>query len=616
MVGDRVADFCLVQPPNPVLSDPTTRWPLGLAYLEAMLLRASAKVTLADLRDKEIDVGLIPDAPIVGITATTGEIISAKKIANLVKKRNPKTVTVVGGTHATYLPDDCLGYFDLVVVGEAEYTVEAILKGEYAGPLITGKPVGDLDALPLPMRHPFSFSETLFEGAGYGKGPKTTSIITSRGCPFSCAFCQEKPRPVRFRSPKNVAEELKEIVDKWDCHHFRFEDDSFTLKPERVFEICHLLEPLRVHWRCHTRSDLFDREMARAMRLAGCDEVGFGVESTDQHVLNIVNKEETLEEHIKAIRIAEDSGIKAKAFFMTGLPGETDEIVDLTCRFLERAQPSKVILSRFTPYPGSQIWANADKYNVAWIDPDFNHYWNFPESTTVTYLEPARDFENVGRCQMCIDKMNRRYDELHHLLWSGSWTSQEANRQREQLKRYLAWVGKEGNVEGPTRIDTMVQHQQVARMEWLKEHCMGTVLEVGCNFGIVLAWCQGQAGVDTNPANVELARILAPRRQFVEGNALSLPYPDNAFDTVMLPDILEHLFWADVPLALRETRRVARRKILITVPDGETASSIAISFKHAWLATPENVEAIAREFPNANLTLERKEGFILIEVRK
>ncbi|GAH20951.1 unnamed protein product, partial [marine sediment metagenome] len=390
MVGDRVADFCLVQPPNPVLSDPTTRWPLGLAYLEAMLLRASAKVTLADLRDKEIDVGLIPDAPIVGITATTGEIISAKKIANLVKKRNPKTVTVVGGTHATYLPDDCLGYFDLVVVGEAEYTVEAILKGEYAGPLITGKPVGDLDALPLPMRHPFSFSETLFEGAGYGKGPKTTSIITSRGCPFSCAFCQEKPRPVRFRSPKNVAEELKEIVDKWDCHHFRFEDDSFTLKPERVFEICHLLEPLRVHWRCHTRSDLFDREMARAMRLAGCDEVGFGVESADQHVLNIVNKKETLEEHIKAIRIAEDSGIKAKAFFMTGLPGETDEIVDLTRRFLERAQPSKVILSRFTPYPGSQIWANADKYNVAWIDPDFNHYWNFPESTTVTYLEPAR----------------------------------------------------------------------------------------------------------------------------------------------------------------------------------------------------------------------------------
>ncbi|GAH95925.1 unnamed protein product, partial [marine sediment metagenome] len=77
-----------------------------------MLLRASAKVAVADLRSKEIDVGLIPDAPIVGITATTGEIISAKKIANLVKKRNPKTATVVGGAHATYLPDDCLGYFD------------------------------------------------------------------------------------------------------------------------------------------------------------------------------------------------------------------------------------------------------------------------------------------------------------------------------------------------------------------------------------------------------------------------------------------------------------------------------------------------------------------------
>lgn len=413
-------DIVLVQPPNPILSDPTTRWPLGLSYLEAVLLKDGVKVAIADLRDKEVDMSLIPEAPVVGITATTGEIGMAKEIARLVKERNPKTITIIGGAHATYLPYDCSEDFDMVVTGDGEKIILDIADRKITRQL---EPI-DLDSLPFPTRHPFSFSDTLFEGTGYGKGPITTSIITSRGCPYTCAFCQEKPRPVRFRSPENVAEEIKEIIEKWDCHHFRFEDDNFTLKPGRFFEICRLLEPLKVHWRCHSRSDLFDREMARAMRLAGCDEVGFGVESADQRVSDIVNKKETLEQHIKAIRIAEDSGIKTKAFFMTGLPGETDEIVSLTKSFLERAQPSKIILSRFTPYPGSDVWANPAKYGVAWIDPEFSHYWNFPHSTTITYLDTVHDFENVGRCQMCIEKMNRRYEQLHKLLWSGEWNEQ------------------------------------------------------------------------------------------------------------------------------------------------------------------------------------------------
>lgn len=604
-----MVDIVLVQPPNLQLSDPTTRWPLGLAYLEAALLKAGVKVAIADLRDKEIDLALIPEAPMVGITATTGEILAAMKIASLVKGRNPETVTVIGGAHATYLPEACgdlcgLLFLDIIVVGEAEQAIVDLVKNTNRGITVYPAPVADLDMLPFPSRHSFSFSDTLFEGAGYGRGPMATSIITSRGCPFSCAFCQEKPRPVRFRSPENVAGEIKQIRDKWNCSHFRLEDDSFTLEPERVLDICHLLEPLKVHWKCHTRSDLFDRDMARAMRLAGCDEVGFGVESADQRVLDIVNKKETIEEHIRAIRIAEESGIKAKAFFMTGLPGETDETINLTRDFLERAQPSKIILSRFTPYPGSDVWANPAKYGVAWIDPDFSHYWNFPQATTITYGDTPAEV------------LNKRYNQLYELLWSGEWTSQEAKRQREQLQRYLSWVEKEGNVEGPTRIDTMIKPNQVARMGWLKERCIGTVLEIGCNFGIILAWCQGQVGVDLNPHNIALARILAPKRKFLVADARNLPFRDGEFDTVMLPDILEHLFWSDVPQALKEASRIAQRKVLITVPDGEADTPEATSFKHTYLATPEKVQAIGDQFNSKNIIIERKEGFILMEVIK
>jgi len=214
---------------------------------------------------------------------------------------------------------------------------------------------------------------------------------------------------MRFRSPENVVEEIKQIQRDWSCHCFRFEDDSFTLRPERVIEICRFLEPLKVHWRCHTRSDLFNKDMAQAMRLARCNEVGFGVESADQRVLDKINKKETVEEHIRAIRVAEDNGIKAKAFFMAGLPSEGDDIIDITRDFLVKAQPSKVILSRFTPYPGSDIYASPEKYDVAWRDDDFQNYWNFPLYSTVAYHNTP------------VEILDKRYKALYELLWSSEW---------------------------------------------------------------------------------------------------------------------------------------------------------------------------------------------------
>lgn len=399
-------DIVLVQPPNPVLFDPTTRWPLGLAYLEAVLLKQGYKVAVADLRDKGEDVDLIPPAPVIGFTATTGEIESAKRMATMVKERDPSTWTEIGGAHATHLPEDCLSYFDVVVAGEGE---DAMLSfgGKRNGAI--GIPVPDLDTLPFPARHPFSFSATLFQGAGYGKGPKATSIITARGCPFTCAFCQTEARPVRFRSPENVVEEIQRVQRDWDCHHFRFEDDTFTLKHDRVLAICRLLEPLNIHWRCHTRSAVFSVDLAKAMKAGGCVEVGFGVESADDQVLAIVNKRERVDEHVRAIAMCNEAGMVSKAFFITGLPRETDGILGLTRAFLERAQPTKVILSRFTPYPGSDVWAHPEKYGVKWIDPDFSHFWNFPSRTTVTYEDASAEV------------LERRYRTLLDLLWSSEW---------------------------------------------------------------------------------------------------------------------------------------------------------------------------------------------------
>jgi len=194
--------------------------------------------------------------------------------------------------------------------------------------------------------------------------------------------------------------------------------------------------------------------------------------------------------------------------------------------------------------------------------------------------------------------------------------SREAKRQCEQLDRYLKWVSEEGGGEGPTHLDTWFKPHQQNRLRWLKKHCVGTVMELGCNYGYVLAYCGGQVGVDWNQKSIELARILNPAKEFVIANIRNLPFPDMYVDTVMASDVLEHIPWENIPQALKQAKRLARHKILITVPDGETDSADAICFKHRWLATPERVQAITKEFTNEKVTIERKGGFILMEVKK
>lgn len=193
--------------------------------------------------------------------------------------------------------------------------------------------------------------------------------------------------------------------------------------------------------------------------------------------------------------------------------------------------------------------------------------------------------------------------------------AEEARRQREQLDRYLKWFSEEGGSEGPTHLSTWFKSHQQYRLNWLKKHCVGTIMELGTCYGYVLAYCGGKIGVDWNQQSIALARILNPTKEFVEADIRNLPFPDSYADTVMACDVLEHLPWDDVSKALREARRVAKQRVLITIPDERNIPD-STCFKHLWLATSEKVKAIAREFPSDKVTVGRKYGFILMEVRK
>lgn len=403
-------DIVLVLPPNQVLSDPTSHTPLGPGYLEAVLVKAGYNVGITDLRDKRLETSLIPRAPVIGISATTGEIDMAKQIARELKERDPKVLTVIGGPHATYLPSGCLD-FDIVVIGEAESVIAEIASGKRTNSgLVFASATLNLDSLPFPTRHPWSFSTTLLEGGGYGTGPLATGILTSRGCPMKCCYCREEAGLVRFRSPENVVDEVKQIQEKWNCHNFRFEDDNLTLNKKRALRLFELLEPLNIHWRAHTRANLWDNELAESAKRAGCREIGFGFEAATDYILQLIRKDETVDQYREAVRVTKRHGITCKAFWVASLPGETWLTIADIQKFMLEEKPDKWIVSRLCPYPGSDIWKRPEQYGIKWLDRNFSHYWNFWDEAMVEY-------EDVSK-----HELNEHYQHLF------AWLSKEFPR--------------------------------------------------------------------------------------------------------------------------------------------------------------------------------------------
>lgn len=196
-------------------------------------------------------------------------------------------------------------------------------------------------------------------------------------------------------------------------------------------------------------------------------------------------------------------------------------------------------------------------------------------------------------------------------------------RQEKQLKAYLEWQEKEGDEELPVQLTTLMAPHQRARLDWLRNNVTGEVLEVGTNYGLVLCYVkdpniQGHAGIDINPKNITLAKILAPNVDFRVGDAKKLEFEDNSFDTVMLPEVLEHLLWPnEVEQAIKEALRVARQRILITVPDGRRDTPDATNFKHGWLADAEHERQIMKWLHEGKSqpSMIFQQGFCLISAR-
>lgn len=361
----------LINLPQPNSLDDKLDPPLGLMYIAAVLRERNIPCKITDLcfiprANWKEAVGY---ADIYGMTVYSASLYLAKEVSVIAKENNPAGKVIVGGPHPTSLPEETLEFFDHVVKGEGEYALFHLTKSIVEEPQIE-----NLDLLPLPARDLVDiprYTRRVF-------GEKATSITTSRGCPYSCAFCCKDVFGHRVRnfSIDRIMEEIESITSNYGIRAFQFYDDTFTLNRDRFYPLCRELEKLRIVFRCNgnTRHDTLDD--FRVLYDAGCREIAFGIESGSQEILDKVNKKTTVSKNRRAIHDAKMAGLRVKAYLMIGNPGESVRTIEETKRFMVETDPDQYTLFQFVPLPGCDIWNHPDKYGIKIVNKDYKNYYN------------------------------------------------------------------------------------------------------------------------------------------------------------------------------------------------------------------------------------------------
>lgn len=340
---------------------------------------------LKDLVYKEVCKAIVNEHPdVIGISVSTSAYNAALNIARLSKKIIPNVKIVFGGIHPTVLPEEVLQtkLVDVVVRGEGEITFLEVVKALDIGKSFDGvlgvsftacdgsivhnpnrELINDLDTLPFPARH-LVLNVKGIPHTSYDR------IMVSRGCPFGCTFCASNKmwgRKVRFRSVKNVIDEIKEVKSKFGITAFCIDDDTFTINPKYVEELCDafIKENLGISWWCETRPESITENLVEKMKKAGCTTVAIGVESGDDGILKKVNKQLDRKAVLRCSVMFRKYGISMDTFFMFGFPWEGREELDNTIRFMKETKTNYAWLAIVIPYPGTRMFTDySDKLQM------------------------------------------------------------------------------------------------------------------------------------------------------------------------------------------------------------------------------------------------------------
>ncbi len=388
--------------------------PLGLLYIAAVLEKNDISVKVIDCPIEGIDFDGIPpliqrEKPtIVGVTSTTPTISFGLKTFKIVKDTDSSILTVVGGPHPTATPDDTIknNQVDFVVRHEGEYTMLDLVKTiEIGGNLkdvlgLTWKNKGtvvhnpdrsfikDLDELPYPARHfvPIDKYPSILIPL---KLPES-QIMSSRGCPFNCAFCSHAiyGKVVRQRDYKKVVDEIEYLSEKYSLKGIFYYDDTLNMHTKWLESLCDEiiargLNDIGYKAQVRVNQPLVNKELLQKMKKAGFYLLAYGIESGSPQILERIHKKITLEEIERAVKLTNEVGIKSLGFFMLGNLGENKETIKETIDFAKKLPLTYAQFSIGIPYPGTEFYEEAKKNN--WLKAE--SWDDFIEDKRATIVE-------------------------------------------------------------------------------------------------------------------------------------------------------------------------------------------------------------------------------------
>jgi anaerobic magnesium-protoporphyrin IX monomethyl ester cyclase len=384
--------------------------PLGAASLASQLHRLGVETRIFDCTFKTfggIQKTLKSYQPdIVGIYCMVTLSRNTFRIAEMVRTNLPHSLLAAGGPLPTLYPEQYSGTFDVVFRGEADlsfprfccdYFDHKVTRSQlkelnlesYPGLFIgrDGLAISnpavhyrekELETFPLPYRG--DFEHAAYQKVWSGQdGSKTSSIITTLGCPFSCDFCS---RPVfgslfRRRNLDLVFEEIEQIR-RLGYDSLWIADDNFTLDISFLKEFCLRMTRRKIGWSCLSRVTGINEEISGLMKESGCKRVYLGLETGNQATLQLMNKQATLAEGINAVHLFHQTGIDVAAFFIVGYPGETISSIEDTFRLALELPLDSISFNVPYPLPGSHLFERVNKVEE-------NKDWNKENEVTFLY---------------------------------------------------------------------------------------------------------------------------------------------------------------------------------------------------------------------------------------
>jgi len=444
--------------------------PLGISYIASILRDNDFEPIIIDMNaenltnDQVLKMIKSYDPKLIGITVTTPTIKVVTELISEIKSLGSSIPLIVGGPHPTSLSSDLIDNsgVDFIAIGEGEMTILELCNVLDKGGKICeidgliwknkGKPIfnkprellKDIDTLPFPAIDLLPLNKYR---SAYSKNEKFANILTSRGCPGMCIYCNKQifGFNVRMRTAQNIFKEIKMLNTKYGYKEFHIIDDLFTQDRQRVIDVCNMIidDELDIDWKLGNgvRVGTIDYDLLKIMKKAGLYSISFGIESGNQTILNKMKKGQTLQMCKDAVAAARKLNLFIVGFFMLGSIGENESTMRETIDFAKSLSLDVAQFSILVPFPGTEVKRIIEREGKI-LESDYSKYDNIDGKMIFEHGELNKELVERMHKQAYKEFYMRPSFMIKRLFRTRSWLEL-----KNQLKGFTAILNLGGKKE-------------------------------------------------------------------------------------------------------------------------------------------------------------------------